>query len=64
MEIINKKGGGQFLSIVEKGKRLPWFHQIPLECLDLMHALFEHIPLHVLMPMCDVIVPMEVKKGL
>jgi hypothetical protein len=51
MEIIDKKGGGQLLPMGEKGKMLPWFHQVLSECLDLMHALLEHIPLHVLMPM-------------
>jgi hypothetical protein len=64
MEIIDKRGVGQLLPMGEKGKMLPWFHQISSKCLDLTHALLEHIPLHVLMPMCDIVVPMEVEKGM
>jgi hypothetical protein len=45
----------------EKGKRLSWFHQMGLlKCLEPMYTLFKHIPLHVQVPMNDVIVPMEV----
>jgi hypothetical protein len=32
----------------EKGEGLMWFHQMGLlECLKLMHTMFEHIFLHV-----------------
>jgi hypothetical protein len=51
--------------MVEQGKGLPWFHWMKLlKCLEPMHTLFKHIFLHVQVPSCNAIVPMEVEKYL
>lgn len=47
----------------EEGKRLPWFHWMGLlKLLELMYTLLKHIFLHVQVPSCNAIVPMEVEK--
>jgi hypothetical protein len=58
-----QKGGGWPVPMGEKGKRLSWSHQMGLlKCSKPIYKLLQHTPLHVLGPMCDVIVPMEVEK--
>ncbi len=58
-----QKGGGWHVQMGDKGKGLSWSHQMGLlKCLESMYTLFPHTPLHVQVPVCDVIVPIEVEK--
>jgi hypothetical protein len=49
----------------EEGKELRWSHQMGLHvCLELMHVLFEHTPLHEQGPMHNIIVLMKARYDL
>ncbi len=55
------KGGNQSQQGDGKGKTFLWFCLMGLQvCLELVHVLLKHTPLHEQRPMFDIIMPMEV----
>jgi hypothetical protein len=56
-----KRARYQLQQVDGKGERFLWSHQVGLQvCLELMHILFEHTPLHEQGPMRGVIMLIEV----